>query len=243
MEMVNKEKILKKTKTKQKTFSKKHFSIIGLQTNGEPGISGVTVVARLADNTVLGTTTSDGAGMYTLDSFEAGLTANTDITIVVRPSGDYTPTQSNVGANRAIDSSGVNVAGSLEYTLTLPDWGVTLDDVDFGFRAAMVLGDLVFVDSNGNGVLDAGETGLSGVSLQLRERSPRVNVGAPIVTDADGLFSFSSATLPLKTDTQYEIVLTMPVDMRPSPAQQGSDSTKDSDLIEVANEYLIRLTS
>jgi hypothetical protein len=50
------------------------------------------------------------------------------------------------------------------------------------------IGDTVFDDVNGNGVQDAGEPGLPGVSLNLKDAT--VNVVDTMITDADGFYIF-----------------------------------------------------
>jgi uncharacterized surface anchored protein len=52
---------------------------------------------------------------------------------------------------------------------------------DAGFYAAVSVGNLVWVDRNANGVQDAGEPGLAGVTVKLLDES-----GVPVTIDADG---------------------------------------------------------
>jgi hypothetical protein len=53
--------------------------------------------------------------------------------------------------------------------------------------AGLTLRSKVWEDADGNGVLDAGEYGLSGVTVQLLRGGSVVGV---VVTDADGFFTF-----------------------------------------------------
>ena len=55
--------------------------------------------------------------------------------------------------------------------------------------AGATVGDLVWVDSNGKGVQDAGEPGLAGVSVELRQNGVMV---ATTTTDSSGHYSFSN---------------------------------------------------
>ena len=59
---------------------------------------------------------------------------------------------------------------------------------DFGFWKPAAIGDRVWIDGNHNGIQDAGEPGVPGVGVQLKDAA-----GATIghtVTDANGLYLF-----------------------------------------------------
>ena len=85
-------------------------------------------------------------------------------------------------------------------TDTGPDTGGADEDnsnetLDFGFYQPMSVGDLVFEDSNNNGVQDAGEDGIPGISLSLWEDTdgdgePDVDTGLDAATDLAGRYSF-----------------------------------------------------
>ncbi|MCB1078911.1 MAG: hypothetical protein KDM64_13910, partial [Verrucomicrobiae bacterium] len=64
--------------------------------------------------------------------------------------------------------------------------------IDFGFSSPVGVGNLVFFDSNNNGIFEAGtETGVPNVLVQLHDANAP---GVPVTetyTDADGLYSFS----------------------------------------------------
>ena len=64
--------------------------------------------------------------------------------------------------------------------------------VDFGFNQPVTIGDFVFVDSNGNGIQDAGEPGITGVKLTLTGTSAGgIAITDYATTDTNGLYSFS----------------------------------------------------
>ena len=63
---------------------------------------------------------------------------------------------------------------------------------DFGFYRPLVLGDLVFLDNNDNGTRDAGEAGVSGLTVTLRDGAGTV-VGTT-TTDAAGNYLFTGLT-------------------------------------------------
>ena len=63
-------------------------------------------------------------------------------------------------------------------------------DVDFGYRYNGSVGDRVWLDSNGNGVQDAGEAGINGVTVQLLDASN--NVVGTATTSGDGNYTFNN---------------------------------------------------
>ena len=137
----------------------------GAQDAGEPGLSGVVVVLREGGSQVASTTT-DGSGNYSFPGLAAG-------TYTVDPGGPagFSVTTGN-------DPATVTVAA-----------GEVRSDVDFGFRQTDAsVGDRVFNDLDGNGAQDAGEPGLSGVDVVLRQGGTAV---ATTTTDGDGNYTFA----------------------------------------------------
>ena len=75
----------------------------GVQDQGEPGLSGVTVT--LTGPTGTATTTTDASGHYTFTNLLPGVV----YTVTFAPPGGYTSTLTNSGSNDAIDSDGAVV--------------------------------------------------------------------------------------------------------------------------------------
>ena len=131
-------------------------------------------------------------------------------------------------------------------TVSTPAPGVNDLSFDFGFTQPVTIGDFVFKDTNGNGIQDAGELGIAGVTVHLFD--PLGNSLATAVTDANGNYTFSSAIgtstgsaidniAGLKANTAgFTIRLDNPADystgplagLTVSPPLQGGDTTKDS---------------
>jgi hypothetical protein len=158
----------------------------GLQNAGEVGISGVSVTLTHSTGASV-STTSNAAGTYSF----TGLIPGTYTLTFTTPT-DYSATLSNVGADDNIDSDPVN--GTVSVTLTA---GQVKNDVDAGFNQTFTVGDKVFYDFNNNGVLDAGETGVSGVTVKLYADANGDNIpdGAAIAsttTNASGIYQFSN---------------------------------------------------
>jgi hypothetical protein len=145
----------------------------GVAGAAEPGLSGWTV---FIDSDSSGTadagepaSTTDAAGNYTL----AGVPIGSFVVREVAPSG-WTPTAPGTGMQLVNVQNGTNVGG-----------------VNFGNkqRTDGTIGGVVFVDSNRNGVRDAGERGLSGIAVYLDFNNDGVRDPAePSTTTSTDLF-------------------------------------------------------
>ncbi len=85
------------------------------------------------------------------------------------------------------------------------------------------IGDKVWLDNDGDGIQDAGEEGLAGVTVSLYEAND--NLLSSVVTAADGLFSFGS----LGASEYYLTFTTPPTGFSLSPQASGGDEGLDSD--------------
>jgi hypothetical protein len=96
---------------------------------------------------------------------------------------------------------------------------------DFGIFKTNGLGDYVFLDNNANGVQDAGEGGISGVTVNLRNTSGTLLEST--TTDANGYYVFYD---PAQYGVyNYNIEFVTPQGYTASPANQGGNDDKDSD--------------
>jgi len=92
-------------------------------------------------------------------------------------------------------------------------------------EAPAKVGNQIFVDDNGNGIQDAGETGLAGVTLTLTGTSlTGVSVTRTVTTDATGMYMFDGL-LP----GNYKITLDAPGDYELTYFNQGGNDGIDSD--------------
>jgi uncharacterized repeat protein (TIGR01451 family) len=135
----------------------------GVQDPGETGVSGVTVELLDSGAVVIGTTTTDGSGLYTF----AGLAPGDYSVRVTAPTGVGTTTPTTVPVTLSV--------------------GQAVDTVDFGLRRATI-GDRLWDDLDGDGVQDPGEPGVAGVTVELLD-----NGGAAVAsttTNASGDFAF-----------------------------------------------------
>jgi SdrD B-like domain len=164
------------------------FNGNGVQDPGEPGINGIPVSLYDSNNNLIASDTTHGDGNYMIGGIPAGTyTVRVDDTFLP---GGLTPTYDLDGVatpNAAV----VTVAG-----------GQIRTDVDFGYQGSAVIGDRVWSDVNGNGTQDAGEPGITGVTLQLYDDSS--NLITTTVTGADGHYSFDhlpEGTYNVQVDT------------------------------------------
>ncbi|WP_193378495.1 SdrD B-like domain-containing protein, partial [Singulisphaera acidiphila] len=138
----------------------------GQQDAGELGIAGAIVKLRDSNGNVIATTTTDSNGFYNF----TGLAPGSYSVAFVAPTG-YVFTTANIG-NDATDSDADAITGITgSYTLVS---GQTDNTVDAGLYRPAAIGDRVWEDSNGNGQQDAGELGIAGVTVKLRNSSGSV---------------------------------------------------------------------
>ena len=150
----------------------------GIQDPGEPGIAGVVVTLTLPDGSVI-TTTTDITGHYTF----------TDL-----PIGTYTVTVGD-----APEGSNLTAPPTGSYTVVIESGTIDLDN-DFGFQPGPdrgLIGDFVWIDTNGNGVDEPGEIGIPGVVLNLHDAAG--NIIASTITDDTGYYLFANLPQGLYT--------------------------------------------
>lgn len=154
----------------------------GIQDPGEPGIAGVTVTLTPPAGVDLGNgpgvpinTVTDAFGYYLFDSLPPG-----QYTVTVTTPGGFVPTTT---------TSYVETLLAGEYSLTN----------DFGFIGNGSIGDIVWLDTNGNGIQDPGEVGIGGVRVYLYEDANNngfFDDGEPLVdftiTAPDGSYLFDN---------------------------------------------------
>ncbi|MDZ8053347.1 MAG: SdrD B-like domain-containing protein [Aulosira sp. ZfuVER01] len=152
----------------------------GTQDSGEPGIANVTVTLTLPNGTPR-TATTDSNGKYSFPGLAPG---NYQVSA--------TPPQGNT-LTTGINPFNINLLPSQK-----------LDSADFGFRLGAFtgdrgsIGDTVFNDTNGNGVQDAGESGVPNVPITLTLPGNDGILGTPddttqtTTTNGNGIYNFSN---------------------------------------------------
>ena len=167
----------------------------GVQDANESGLNGVTVQLLDGSNNVVATAATSGDGNYTFGSLAAG-------TYTVR----IVPATLPPGVAPTFDADGVGTANAATLTLAT---GEHRTDVDFGYQGTASLGDRVWLDTNGDGVQDAGETGINNVTVQLLDGAG--NVLATTTTSGDGNYGFSKLN-----GGNYSVRVTPPAGVAPT---------------------------
>jgi len=97
------------------------------------------------------------------------------------------------------------------------------DDAVVRLKALSALGDFVWLDSNANGIQDAGEAGLAGVDVRLCDADGNA-LEANAVTDANGGYRFENV-LP----GNYRVLFAVPAGYLLSATFEGDSTALDSD--------------
>ena len=150
----------------------------GVFTTGEPGISGVTLTltgTNVNGAAVSATTLTDANGDYAFDGLIAGTYRIVETQPVNRIDGlDHVGTSGGTAENDVLR----NIALNADILATGYNFGELLP----------TLSGTVFRDDNVNGTLTAGEPGIGGVTLTLRDNLN--NVIATTTSNADGTYEF-----------------------------------------------------
>jgi hypothetical protein len=176
----------------------------GVQDAGEPGLAGATVELLNSGGTVIATTTAGTDGIYKFSNLAAG-SYTVRVVSSTLPVGGLAPTY---------DLDGTGTPNTAAVTVT---GGQSRTDVDFGYRGTRSLGDRVWSDTDGDGVQDSGEPGITGVTVRLFLGTTEV---ASTVTGADGKYTFTN--LP---DTTYTVKIdtaTLPAGVTPTYDLDGT---------------------
>jgi hypothetical protein len=188
----------------------------GVQDAGEAGINGV-LVELLSGTTVIATVLTAGNGAYEFSSLT---------TLAMLPNTAYSiRIQTTVGNNNALvgtrilttqdapaagdlldsDASPGGTVGAVA-TITPATTGADgsfVDSFDFGFQpplADSLLGNFVWLDFDGDGIQDAGESGIQGVDLNLIDVNG--NVRASTTTTAAWASTRSRTRAPRRLSTR-----------------------------------------
>jgi uncharacterized protein (DUF2141 family) len=159
----------------------------GLLDPGEAGVGGVTIqlFSGTGTSAILASTVTDGSGNFTFTNLTAGTYSLTE----VLPSGyrQTFPSGQGHGGHVVSIAPGQNIQNVRFGNQLIPQFGA--------------ISGMKFNDVNGNGVLDAGEPGLPGVTIILQP-----SAGAPVTSTTDTAGNFSFQNLTPGTYTLSEVV-------------------------------------
>jgi hypothetical protein len=175
-----------------------------IQDANEPGVAGVTVnlyqdvngdgFITGGETTPVGTTVTDAFGNYIFNNLFAGPGNGTVYQVgFVLPSG-YTFVTPNTGTDDFLDSDANTYAGGYSGTYYIKPGQRNLS-VDAGLvqnspAGSSSIGDYVWFDADSDGVQDATETGVAGVTVTLYNSSGTAI--ATTTTDANGKYIFAN---------------------------------------------------
>lgn len=172
----------------------------GIQDPGEDPMAGITIELINSSGLVMSTTTTDGNGRYYFEN----VPANTDLKVrvaqvnydaggVFAAGGTYAGrgsiTTADAGSADDLDSDAMLMDGLPSISVNVSTSNHTFD---IGFVIGVEIGNLVWLDSNNNGVRDSGEPAVSGVTVNLLA-TDGTNLGSK-VTDSNGHYAFVGMT-------------------------------------------------
>jgi SdrD B-like domain/Secretion system C-terminal sorting domain len=164
-----------------------------LQEAGEPGVQGVAVTLYNNAGVAIATTTTDANGLYLFTGLADGTYS---VGFSNLPAGfDFVAKETNVATVDVAGSDADIVSGrTATVTLNFAAGGTQRDNrsLDAGiFSTRAALGDKVFDDLNGDGVQDANEPGVPGVTVILYA-ADGVTVVSSFITDQNGKYLFAN---------------------------------------------------
>lgn len=196
----------------------------GIQNVGETGISGVTVTLYNLSGDIIATTITDADGFYCFTdvvpgTYSVGFSTPPGLTISPNNGAISNPSNSDANPLTGLTSTFVVVAGD---NITYVDAGMYNISLDFPLLGG--LGDKVWYDVNQNGLQDANESGVSGVTVTLYQ-ADGATVISTTTTDGYGYYIFNALAAG-----QYVVGFSnLPVSYVLTTQNVGADSTANSD--------------
>ncbi len=207
----------------------------GRQDAGEPGLAGVTVQLWNSDKTTLfGTTTTNASGIYTLI---APLPGNYRVrAILPNPLDQFSPKDQAGGDD--LQDSDINPTGvhlGFTDTYNFSSNLISITSIDIGIQRFVTatptrtptpinVGNFVWNDANANGIQDAGELGISGVTVEIWN-SNKTMLLATTTTNNIGHYM-----LTVPGPGQYRVRVILPSGTSFSLKDQLGNDTVDSDI-------------
>ena len=188
----------------------------GIQDAGEAGVDGVTVTLYDSNGAIVGQTTTAGGGNYSF----TGLVPGDYHVLFTNLPNNYVFSDQDQGGDDTVDSDPAPGSGLTGATHLDPDENDT--SWDAGIFEPASLGNFVWHDADGDGIQDAGESGVGGVTVTIYDAQG--NEIAHTTTAGDGSYSFTG----LKPGSYTVAYTDLPADYVFSPQNAGGDTATDS---------------
>ena len=189
------------------------------------------------------TATTDANGNYTFNRLPLG-----DYKVEVVPDhatvdgenvslSDYTQTY---GYQTSTKRSEAGKGKLTTPTISLTTSNANVSKVDFGFVKPASVGNFVWFDANKDGVQDADEVGVAGVTVTLTDGAgnPVIDLGGnpvkPVTTDANGKYEFTNLMPNVDRivanagEENYKVTFTVPAGYSATKSYAAADGEKDS---------------
>ncbi|MGK7885866.1 MAG: SdrD B-like domain-containing protein, partial [Crocosphaera sp.] len=173
------------------------------------------------------TTTTDANGFYEFTNLNPGEEYQVNFDT---PNG-FVLTNANAGNDDTVDSDADSNGNSPIVTLASGEHNPT---IDAGFYEPVGLGDRVWLDTNGNGIQDAGEQGVEGVTVTLVNNL--FQTVATTTTDSNGNYLFENL-LP----GSYQVRFQRPENYIFTQQNKGDNDSLDSDVNSNGNSQIVTL--
>ena len=192
-------------------------NVNGIQDSGERGLKDINVTLFDSADHQVAKTSTDANGKYLFKDLKP---AQYKIQITL-PDG-YKVSLKDAGGDDTKDSD-IDPT-TLKSDLVTLQSGENKTTVDGGVYSISSIGDLVWLDTNANGIQDAGEKGIKDITVTLlkEDNSP---TGKTTKTDENGRYIFENLV-----SSTYKVKFTLPQGFEISPKDVGSDDNKDSDV-------------
>ncbi|MFN0201684.1 MAG: SdrD B-like domain-containing protein [Bacteroidia bacterium] len=201
----------------------------GIQDANEEGVAGVIVTLLDAFENPLQATATNSAGLYVFANLAPG---DYKVAFGNLPNGyQFTIKVGNAALGSDVDP---NLGITDVFTLS-----ADRDDIDAGIvpssgqPGASSIGNFVWNDLNNNGIQEANEPGIAGITVTLYAED---GTSVLDITSTDGLGYYIFNGL---SAGNYVVGLSdIPLGYSNSPVNQGGDDTKDSDIQPITNKTL-----
>lgn len=186
----------------------------GIQDPGEPGILDVDLRLYTAGGVLVASTVTGPGGMYAFAD-----PADGDYYIQISPFDQISPIHQ--GADPTLDSDfDAFTANTAVFTFTN---GGPAVEMDAGLWSMVQVGRQVWFDQNGDGIQDAGEPGVAGVTVNLLH--PDGMLAVSTVTNVDGRYKIDALGMHA-----YVVEFILPDGYAFTLKNQGADWSMDSDV-------------